>query len=34
MGKFPLQSGQRRVSLMIVGKYIDKLRLYPAGSID
>ncbi len=43
LGKFPLQAGQRRVSLMIVGKYkdstgyyvgIDKLRLYPAGPID
>ncbi len=43
LGTFPLQAGQRRVSLMITGKYaqsanyyvgIDKLRLYPAGPID
>lgn len=43
LGTFPLQAGQRRVSLMIIGKYaqstgyhagIDKLRLYPAGPID
>lgn len=43
LGTFPLQAGQRRVALMIVGKYpqssnyyvgIDKLRLYPAGPID
>jgi len=43
LGTFPLQAGQRRVSLMITGKYaqssgyyvgIDKLRLYPAGPLD
>lgn len=43
LGKFPLQAGQRRVSLMIIGRYkdstgyavgIDKIRLYPAGPID
>lgn len=43
LGKFPLQAGQRRVSLMITGKHaqstgyyvgVDKLRLYPAGPIN
>ncbi|GMW08094.1 MAG: hypothetical protein QY320_00010 [Gammaproteobacteria bacterium] len=43
LGTFPLQAGQRRVSMMITGKYaqssnfyigIDKLRLYPAGPIN
>jgi hypothetical protein len=43
LGTYPLHAGQRRVALMITGKYpqssnyyvgIDKLRLYPAGPID
>lgn len=43
LGTFPLQAGQRRVSMMITGKHaqssnyyigIDKLRLYPAGPIN
>jgi hypothetical protein len=43
LGKFPLQAGPRRVSLMIVGRHpqstgylvgIDKLRFYAAGPID
>ena len=43
LGTFPLAAGQRRVSLLLVGKHarssgyfvgIDKLRLYPAGPID
>lgn len=43
LGIFPLKAGQRRVAMMITGKYpqstnyyvgIDKLRLYPAGPID
>ncbi|TAK51930.1 MAG: hypothetical protein EPO25_14995 [Gammaproteobacteria bacterium] len=43
LGTFALQAGQRKVSLMIVGKDadstgyfagIDKLRLYPAGAIE
>jgi len=42
LGIFPLKAGQRRVAMMITGKYpqstnyyvgIDKLRLYPAGPI-
>lgn len=43
VGTFPLQAGNRRVSLMITGKHpqstgyyvgIDKVRLYPAGPIN
>lgn len=43
VGTFPLQAGQRRLSMMITGKHpqsanyyvgIDKLRLYPAGPIN
>lgn len=41
VGKFSLQAGQRKISLMITGKYqdssghaagIDRIRLYPAGA--
>lgn len=43
VGNFPLPAGQRRISLMIVGKHpqssgyyvgIDRIRLYPAGPLN